>query len=218
MSDTLNHPEPERLQAFVEASLDGEAAAAVDAHVASCSLCEGEVEQLRSLFEMLSGLAYHAPAAGFVDRVMTQVRVRQPWFAWAEQWAREWAERLTPKSTRALALTSALVALPAIAMAALVWWVLSRPGVSVQSLWVIGTDVAERATASMVTWLWSHVAGSSLAAWASSTAELVGSLGRGGVGLAAVMFATLTAASIWILYQNLFRTEGRRSDYASYVF
>lgn len=218
MSETLNHPEPERLQAFVEDALDVGTAAAVDAHVASCARCQGEVEELRSLFAMLSELAYHAPAAGFADRVMTGVHVRRPWFAWAEEWVREWAERLTPKSTRALALTSGMVALPAIATTALVWWLLSRPGVSVQGLWVIGTDFAARATDSTMAWLWSYLAGSSLVAWATTAADLVASLGRGGVGLAAVMFATLTAASIWILYQNLFRTEARRSDYASYVF
>lgn len=218
MSETLNHPSHERLQSFVEDSLDAGAAAGVDAHLGSCARCRGEVEALRSVFTLLSGLTYHAPAAGFADRVMREVRVRRPWFAGAEEWVREWAERLTPKSTRALALTSAMIALPAVATTALLWWVLSRPGVSVQSLWVMSADFAGRAATGTAAWVWSHLAGSSLAAWASAAADLAVSLGSGGLSLAAVMFATLMAAAVWILYQNLFRTEGRRSDYASYVF
>ena len=214
----LNHPSPDRLHAFVEGSLDGGSAAVVDSHVASCARCEREVAELKSLFALLEGLAYETPAAGFADRVMTRVRVRSPWFARAREWAEGWAERLTPKSTRALAVASVMIALPAAAMTGLVYWLLSRPGVSLQALWVVSSDFAERAAASTGAWLWSHIAGSSLAAWVGAATDLVASLGRGEVGLAAVMFATFTAASVWILYQNLFRTEARRDDYASYVF
>ena len=214
VSETLNHPDHDRLQAFVEEDLESADAAAVASHVGGCARCRTEVEELQSLFGMLSSLAYHAPAAGFTDRVMARVRVRRPWHAWAS----EWAARLTPRTTRGWALASAMVALPAVAVTTLVWWLVSRPGVTAQGLWVMSTDVAGRGLSIGWAWLWSHLTTSTLAAWVGAAAELASSAGRGGIGLGVVMFATLTAASIWILYQNLFRTESRRTDYASFVF
>ena len=214
MSDTLRHPDPERLQALVEESLDGPGTAQVQAHLTTCTRCRSEVEELRSLFGMLSSLAYHAPAAGFADRVMAGVRIRQPWHARAA----EWLDRLAPKTTRGWAVATSMVALPAVALSALLWWLMSRPGVTVQGLWVMSTEFAGRGLDGAWGWLWSHVTASSLAAWATSAGEVVASVGRGGIGLGVVMFVTLTAASIWILYKNLFRTEARRTDYASFVF
>lgn len=214
MSETLNHPEHERLQAYAAKELEGGDTAVIDAHLTTCARCRAEVEELHSLFVMLSSLAYHAPAAGFADRVMARVRVRQPWFARAA----DWLAGLAPKSTRAWALTAAMVALPAVATTGLIWWLMSRPGVTVQGLWVISSEFAARALSGAWSWAWSYVAGSALASWAAGAAEVVASVGRGGLGLGVVMFATLTAASVWILYQNLFRTEARRTDYASFVF
>lgn len=214
MSDTPRHPDAERLHAFVEETLDAGGAAVVDAHLTACTRCSAEVEELRSLFGMLSGLAHHAPASGFADRVMAGVRVRRPWHARAA----EWLDRLAPKTTRGWAFASGMVALPAVALTALTWWLMSRPGVTVQGLWVISTEYAGRALDGAWAWLWANVAGSALAAWATSVSEIVASAGRGGIGLGAVMFMTLTAASVWILYQNLFRTKARRTDYASFVF
>lgn len=214
MSETLGHLEHERLQAFVEESLDDAGAAIVEAHLEGCARCRVEVEELRSLFGVLASVAYHAPALGFADRVMARVRVRQPWFARVE----EWLARLAPRTTRGWAFTSAMVALPVVATTAVLWWLLSRPGVTVQGLWVMSTDFAGRALTGAWAWAWPRLADSTLAGWVTALADLTASAGRGGIGLGAVMFATLTAASVWILYQNLFRTEARRTDYASFVF
>lgn len=214
MSETLKHPAHERLQAYVAEELDGGDAAVIDAHLTGCARCRVEVEELQTLFAMLSSLAYHSPAAGFADRVMARVQVRQPWFARAA----EWLAGLAPKSTRGWALATAMVALPAAATTGLVWWLMSRPGVTVQGLWVISTEFAARVLSGAWAWASSQIAGSALASWAAVAAEVVASVGRGGIGLGLVMFATLTAASIWILYENLFRTNARRTDYASFVF
>ena len=217
MSERLGHPEHERLQALVEESLDGADAAVVESHLATCARCRADVEELRSLFAMLSSIPQHAPGAGFADRVMARVRVRRPWFAWAADWA-EWLGRLAPQTTRGWAVASTMVALPTAAIAALTWWIMSRPGVTPQGLWVMSTGYAGRGLSGAWSWLWARVAGSGLAAWATSLAEVAATVGRGGLGLGVVMFLTLTAASIWVLYQNLFRTEERRTDYASFVF
>ena len=214
MSDFHIHPESERLNAFVEGDLEADAETSLGAHLTTCSRCRSEVDELRTMFDMLSDLTHFAPAAGFADRVMAGVRVRQPWHARAA----EWLERLAPQTTRGWVVATAMVALPAIALTALSWWVLSRPGVTAQGLWVISTDFGGEALNTAWAWLWSHLTSSALAAWAGSVGGLLESLGRGGIGLGLVMFVTLTAASIWILYNNLFRSESRRTDYASYVF
>lgn len=214
MSEAFNHPGHERLQALVEDDLDRGDAAVVASHLAECARCRAEVEELRSLFGMLSSLAYHAPSAGFADRVMARVTVRRPWAARIE----EWLARLAPKTARGWALATAMVALPALVMASLVWWVMSRPGVTLQGLWVMTTDFGGRALTGAWAWTWARLAQSSLAGWATALVDLADAAGRGGIGLGVVMFATLTTASAWILYQNLFRTETRRTDYASFVF
>ena len=54
--------------------------------------------------------------------------------------------------------------------------------------------------------------------WLTGALELLSGVGTGEIGLAAVVFATLTAGSIYVLYQNLFRPVARRTEHASYVF
>ena len=52
----------------------------------------------------------------------------------------------------------------------------------------------------------------------SQVAEVLASVSHGEIGLAAVMFVTLTAGSIYVLYQNLFATKAQKVEHASYVF
>lgn len=214
MSETLNHPSPDRLEALVEATLDGADQAVVESHLATCERCRAEVADLRSLFEALSALPEVAPSAGFANRVMKGVRVRRPVLAWLN----EWIERLTPDTNRGWAIAAAVVAMPVLASTALVWWLLSHPEVSVESLWLVASAMMSEGLSSGWQWVWASLAGSGLAVWASSLMDLAESLGRGGLGLAAVMFATLTVGSVYVLYQNLFRTNARRTEHASYLF
>jgi len=44
-------------------------------HLTECSLCHAEAERERALFLTLAQLPRFAPAAGFTDRVMKQVRI-----------------------------------------------------------------------------------------------------------------------------------------------
>ena len=210
----LNHPSTERLQAFVEESLPGAERAVVDSHLARCSGCAQEVAEFRSLFTALGDLPTFEPAEGFADRIMTNVRVRQP--AWAA--ASAWLDRVTPQSTRGWAAAAAVFALPVLGATLLMAWLLSQPGVSVQGLWTVATVVAEDAAVGASQWLWAQLSTSVLAAWAARALEFLGTVGRGQLGLAFVMFATATAGSVYILYQNLFRTQQqRRIEHASYV-
>lgn len=216
MREELNHPTTERLQAFVEESLDRAERAGVDSHLASCTECRAEVEGLQSLFEVLSGLPELSPTPGFGDRVMRHVRVRRRGFAWSG--AAAWLDRVTPQSTRGWATAAAVFALPVLGATVLLGWLLSQPGVSAQGLWTFTAALAGNAAGGGWEWVWGQVSGSILAVWATRAADLLGSVGRGEVGLAVVMFATMTAGSLYVLYYNLFRTrQPRRIEHASYV-
>lgn len=214
MSHTADHPTTERLEAFVEKALDGSQRAAVESHVSVCGECRAEVEELQSLFGALSGLDSFAPSAGFADVVMAKVRVRRPAFAGASAWV----ERVTPQTTRGWAAAAAVLALPVLGATILVAWLMSQPGVTPQGLWTLGGSLAGDALSSGWQWAWTRFAGTTLAAWIGEAAGLAQTVGRGEIGLAAVMFATLTAGSTYVLYQNLFRPDARRTQNATYVF
>jgi hypothetical protein len=214
LSETLNHPTPDRLEALVEDTLDRADKAVVESHLATCERCQVEVADLRSLFEALATLPEVAPSAGFADRVMKGVRVPRP----VLDWVNEWIERLTPDTNRGWAVAAAVVAMPALVTSALAWWLLSHPEVSAQRLWLVASALVGDALSAGWQWAWASFAGSGLAVWANGLLELAESLGRGGLGLAAIMFATLTIGSVYVLYQNLFRTNGRRTQHASYTF
>lgn len=225
MSDRLNHLSEERLHGYVEEGLDAAERAVVDRHLSACTRCRGEVGELRSLFLAFQELPTLAPSAAFADQVMEKVRVRRPAMAWVSEWAGEWAsggarwvERLVPQTTRGWAAVTGLFALPAVTVTVLLWWLLSQPGVTPQSLWLIASSVTGDAVATGWQWAVTQIAGSGAAAYALQLVELIGSVGRGEIGLAVVMFATATAASVYVLYQNLFRTNARRTEHASYVF
>ncbi len=214
MTENLNHPEPERLEAYVEESLDAGERAVLDAHVSACGRCTAEVDELRSLFAALQALPELAPSAGFANAVMTRVQVRHPVLARASAWA----ERLTPRTTRAWAAASAVFSLPLLGASLLVLWLMSQPGVSAQGLWTVSTGLVASAASSAWQWTWIRIAGSGLAATAVELFQLVAATGRGEISLAVVMFATLTAGSVYVLYQNLFRNRPRRDQHASFVF
>lgn len=214
MSETLNHPPPERLEAFVEESLGEGDRSAVGVHLATCERCRTEVVELRSLFEALATLPELSPRTGFADRVMRKVHMPRPWLVWVNAWV----DRVTPATNRGWALAAGMLAVPVLALTGMAWWLLSQPEVTPERLWLVATAMTGEALGTGWQWLLGAFARSTLAAWLGGLVELAESLGRGGLGLAAVMFATMTAASIYVLYENLFRTSGRRTEHASYLF
>lgn len=214
MNDVNHHPTAERLQAFVEDALDERQRTAVASHVSVCAECGGEVEELRALFTALSDLPAFAPSMGFADTVMANVRVRRPAFAGAGAWL----DRVTPHTTRGWAAAAAVLALPVLGAALMVTWLMAQPGVTPQGLWTLTSGLAGDAAASGWQWAWARFAGTNLAAWLAQAADLARTVGRDEIGLAAVLFATLTAGSTYVLYQNLFRPDARRTQHATYVF
>lgn len=214
MSERLNHPTAERLQAFVEETLDGAGRAVVRSHLAGCAECQTDVAEFRSLFAALEGLPQLEPTAGFADRVMKHVRVRNPLVAASMAWI----DRIAPQSTRGWAAAAAVFALPVIGTTVLVAWLLSQPGVNAQGLWTFISALAGDAAVGTGQWVMAQLTDSTLSVWAARVMEFIGSVGRGELGLAVLMFTTLTAGSIYVLYQNLFRTQkARRIEHASFV-
>jgi anti-sigma factor RsiW len=209
-----NHPPPDRLEAYLEQALDGADTAVLESHLTTCPTCATEVADLRSMFQLLSSLPEVGPSVGFADRVMREVSVTHP----VLDWVNGWIERLTPATNRGWALASAVVAMPVLLTAALAWWLLSHPAVTGPDLWTFASAQAALALGAGWQLALSAFAGSALAAWLAQLAELADSIGRGGLGLAAVMFATLTLGSVYVLYENLFRPIVRRADHASYSF
>lgn len=222
MSENVQHPPTERLQELVEDALDEHQRAAVASHVAACEPCRTEVEELHTLFGALSELRTFAPSARFADAVMAQVRVRRaafaPSLAPALAAAGAWLERIMPKTTRGWAAAAAMLALPIVGATLLVAWLMAQPGVTPQGLWTLTSEITASAASTGWQWAWTRFAGTSLAAWLAHAADLAQSVGRGEIGLAAVMFATMTMGSTYVLYQNLFRPEARRTEHATYVF
>jgi len=214
VSESTLHPTPERLQAFVEESLEDAERTAVSSHVDSCPRCTAEVREWRAVFAARGSLPGLAPSAGFANRVMAGVELPQPWVVRVLELLR----RLVPTTTKGWAVATAFLALPVLAGTGALVWLTSQPGVTVQGLWTMTAGVLGEGLGAAGAWLWSQWLDSSLAYYAAQALELVSNRSGGAIGLALVMFATLTAASAWILYQNLFRSESRRTHYASYSF
>ena len=66
-----NHLTTEELELWAEGLLP----ATRTMHLTECTLCRAEADRERTLFLSLSQLTRLAPAAGFADRVMKQVRI-----------------------------------------------------------------------------------------------------------------------------------------------
>jgi len=214
LSDSPQHPTPERLQAFVEEGLDEAERAVVQAHVATCGQCQAELQEWRSLFVALAGLPQHAPSVGFADRVMAGVLVRQPRSVRVPELLR----RLVPNTTAGWAFATAFMALPVLVGTSLVVWLMSQPGVTVQGIWLIVAHGITTGASAAGSWVWGQWLQSPLAVYTAEAFRAISAESGSVIGLTLVGLATLTAGSIWILYENLFRRRTRRSHYASYSF
>ncbi len=76
------HLSAEAMQAFLEGDLPQGERGPVEEHLAVCARCSAELDGWRVLFSDLSALASPVPRAGFADRVMLRVELRQPKRAW----------------------------------------------------------------------------------------------------------------------------------------
>jgi hypothetical protein len=214
VSEQRQHPSGERLEALVEESLDRAEAARVRSHLLGCSQCQNEVAELRGLFNALARLQHFSPALGFVNRVMVHVKLPEPWWSRAGQFLRP----IVPRTSRGWAFASALFALPLVGFGAIMLWLLSKPYVSGEGVVAftaqqIGSQLSAGFDSAISTLIQSN-----LTLLLARGLEAFSSSGVRGAGALVFTFASVTVLSVWVLYQNLFRTPARSSDYASYSF
>ena len=220
------HPGAERLEAFAQSELSGADRAVVESHLVRCTSCQVEVEEWRSLFSALAGLPAYAPADGFGDRVMAQVRVPLTWHQQVGVWAEQAGallqrgsneiDRVLPRTTRGWAIASAFLALPALIVGGLLFWLLSKSYVTTYSLWVYTTDRFGIAAAGASDRFFAWLLSTEIAGWTvTALGSLVEARGVGALGALAVALGVGTVASMWILYMNLFRTPSRGTNYVS---
>lgn len=204
------HPAPERLEAFVEGVLDDADRVVVESHLVTCARCQAEADEWKALFSVLSSLPRIEPSPGFADRVMAGVHVKQPWTVRAMDLLR----RLIPSGTTGWLLATALLALPVLAAGGVMAWLLSRPTITPEGLWLFVRDRATDGLLSLAGRAGSAVLESSTTLWIwDSARRLATEVGTAELGAAAAAFAVMTVLASWILYDNLFRTSTRENHY-----
>jgi anti-sigma factor RsiW len=216
----MSHPTTDRLEAYVEGLLDDGERAVVESHLLSCAPCQHEVDEWLALFAAISDLPELEPSPNFADRIMVHVRISPKW-AWQEQAARASAmiAHVLPKTTFGWGLATAFLALPMLLGGGLTLWLLSRPNVSVVTLWsFLSSQITDGARAFGAAAV-STVMQADIVAWVvAQGAALLSTAGTAGLGAVAATAAITTMLSIWVLYRNLFRTPSRNSNYALFSF
>jgi hypothetical protein len=217
----LKHLSAEELQTFVEGQLPEGDRVVIESHLVACLRCQGEAEEWRSLFTALSGMPKFDPAPGFADRViagfanLSHATAALPWY----QRAGRAVVRVAPKTTKGWALAAAFLAMPVVSIGVVLTWLLSKPYVSAHTLYAFTMDRSAHALQSL---------GSGTIAWAMKTdfvaylvrmsGQLVHQVGMSGLGALAATVAIAISLSIWVLYENLFRSPTREASYVSYSF
>jgi hypothetical protein len=227
----MYHPTADRLEAFVEGSLDQAELAVVESHLLGCVHCQTQVEEWRALFSALSGLPQFEPSAGFADRVMANVRVA-PQTRRSAAWTRAWsslsgqaaaaadaAAGMLPRSTAAWALATGLLALPLVISAALLSWLTNSANLTPQALWAFASSQLMDGVRAAGTAAITAVLQTDVATWIlTQTGLLLANAGTAGLGAILAASGGATLLSVWVLYRNLFRTPTRESNYVTYSF
>ena len=219
MSDSTLHPNTARLQSYVEGALPLGDRAVLESHLHECSACQREADEWRALFGVLAQMPQFSPSVQFADRVMASVRLPDPWYIRVLAAVGDRLQVFAPKTTRGWALATAFMALPITVFGALGAWLLSRPYITpagVASFFMsraeqMGNSVAQTAITQA---LQTDIVVLGLRA--------INRIATAGLGTATALLAAVaigTAASAYILYQNLFRAEAHRNQrHATYSF
>lgn len=213
MNNDMLHPTPDRLEAYAEGTLDGAERAVVDSHLVRCDRCRSELEELETLFEALAALPQFEPSAGFAERVMAGVQLRQPWPARIAARLR----RLLPSSATGWTLAAVLLALPILTTGTLTAWLVSRPWFSAQTMAIFIVD--RLASALLV--VRAHMIGLALdsrfGAWIlEGGAAFLAEVSARDVGAAVTTGAVIILGSCWVLYRYLFRTPMQKDHHVTH--
>lgn len=219
MSETY-HPSADRLEAFVEGSLQAADRVVLESHLLSCPLCQTQVEEWRGLFAALASLPQFDPTVGFANRVMEQVRVapRAAWQDWAER-ANALVTRVSPKTNYGWALAVAFFALPILLGGSAIAWLISNSYISPEALLSFSRESLVQGLQGMGATAIGFVMQTDIAAWVVANAgAVISTAGVTGLGAILAGTGTMTVLSTWVLYRNLFRSTSRESNYALHSF
>ncbi|HUP90574.1 MAG TPA: hypothetical protein VM100_14540 [Longimicrobiales bacterium] len=219
MSDRLTHPTPEKLQGYAETSLDAAEQAVLASHVVSCSTCQHEVEEWRSLFNVLSTLPQLEPSKHFADLVMSNVKLPDPWYMKSAARVKNEMRLWMPKTTRGWTFATATLGVPFFVFGALFAWLLSHPFVTPQSVATFAADKGYKAVEAQASGTFAALLQSDVGLWLARILETLRSAGLGTVGAFAAGIAVGIGVSAWVLYTNLRTNRTRaKNDYVSYCF
>ncbi len=206
-----SHPTADRFQAYVEKTLGAGDRTDLDAHLETCARCRSELASWGQLFEDLGELPHFEPAAGFTERVMAGVRIRQPFRARVLAWL----QGLVPQSAPGWVLVLGILALPLLTMGGAVAWIFNRSWLTPQAIWIYLSQRTVEVAGSAVRGAASFIGESGPGTWALENAATLVATGPAQLTLGAVLFGLLTIISAWVLYTNLVGSSTREHHYVS---
>jgi anti-sigma factor RsiW len=226
----LFHPTSDRLEAFVEGTLQDADRAVIDSHLLGCHRCQTEVEEWRNLFAALSGLPQFEPSANFMDRVMAGVRVHAPVTVWQQltsgaAWQRyaarasEKISQLGPRARMGLSLAAAFTTVPLMIAAGVAIWLLQQSSLTTRGAVGYVTTWLVEGMQGMGSTALTAVVRTDVAVWVTARfTEIMQSGGLTGVGTTLAVGGVTTVLSAWVLYRNLFRSPTRESNNVMFSF
>jgi anti-sigma factor RsiW len=219
MSDSILHPNTERLQSFVEGILGDAERVVVESHLHDCTSCQTEVEEWRSLFSVLATIPQFSPSIHFADNVMRSVQLPDPWYVRALVFVGDRVHQVAPKTTRGWATATAFLALPFAIFAALTVWVISKPYVTPVNVFAFALDRAGEFVSAVAQGALASILQTDIALLVARGLNAITTAGVGTAGALFAGVAVATAASAYVLYQNLFRAQAQSNQgYVTYSF
>lgn len=206
-----SHPTADRFQAYVEKTLGAGDRTDLDAHLETCARCRSELAGWDRLFEDLGELPHFEPAEGFTERVMTRVRIRQPFRARVLAWLRG----LVPQSAPGWVLVLGILALPLLTMGGAVAWIFNRSWLTPQAIWIYLSQRTVEVAGSAVRGAATFIGESGPGTWVLENSATLVATGPAQLTLGAVLFGMLTIISAWVLYTNLVGSSTREHHYVS---
>ena len=219
MSDSILHPSSLMLQNFAEATLGEADRAVLESHVMDCPACQTEIEEWRSLFSMLSTLPQFEPSIHFADNIMHHVQLPDPWYVRGLVFVGDRLHKVAPKTTRGWAFASAMLAVPFVTFAVLATWLLSKSYITPSNVLAFMWHQAEEFVSGAAQVAFASILQTDIALFAARGLNAISTAGVGTAGALFAGVAVATAASAYVLYQNLFRADAHRNQrYVTYSF
>jgi hypothetical protein len=150
---------------------------------------------------------------------MLSVKLPDPWYVRALIKVGDRVQTIAPKTTRGWAFATAFLAFPFAIFAALATWLLSKPYMTPSNMFAFTVHRGSELLGSASQAVLAYLLQTDIALFVARQLEVLASAGVGTAGALLAGVAVATAASAYILYQNLFRAHAHRNErYVSYSF